>query len=119
MLFVVGKIGKFVGLKCGIFGMINEWFNVVEYIVVEDKFFVIFIECGIWIYEIVICNMFDLSVVLLMKKLIYFFVIVDLSYGIGIWDFVLLMVCVGVVSGVDGMIVEIYFDFVNVWLDGF
>lgn len=69
-------------------------------------------------YEIVMCNIFDLSVVFLIKKLSYFLIIVDLSYGVGIWDLVLLMVWVGVVLGVDGLIVEIYLDLVNVWLDG-
>lgn len=78
----------------------------------------IFIECGICMYEIVMCNIFDLSVVFLIKKLSYFLIIVDLSYGVGIWDLVLLMVWVGVVLGVDGLIVEIYLDLVNVWLDG-
>lgn len=42
----------------------------------------------------------------------------DLSYGMGKWVFVKLMVLVGLVSGVDGCIVEIYLELDWVMFDG-
>ena len=113
-----GKTGKPVGLKRGISGTINEWLNAAEYIAVEDKSPVIFIERGIRTYETATRNTFDLSAVPLMKKLTHFPVIVDPSHGTGIWDLVPPMARAGVASGADGMIVEIHPDPANAWSDG-
>ena len=118
LLSAVGKTGKPVGLKRGISGMINEWLNAAEYIAVEDKSPVIFIERGIRTYETATRNTFDLSAVPLMKKLTHFPVIVDPSHGTGIWDLVPPMARAGVASGADGMIVEIHPDPANAWSDG-
>lgn len=68
LLSAVGKTGKPVGLKRGISGTINEWLNAAEYIAVEDKSPVIFIERGIRTYETATRNTFDLSAVPLMKN---------------------------------------------------
>ena len=51
LLSAVGKTGKPIGLKRGIAGTIDEWLNAAEYIAVEDKSPVIFIERGIRTYE--------------------------------------------------------------------
>lgn len=118
LLSVVGKTGKPVGLKRGISGTINEWLNAAEYIAVEDKSPVIFIERGIRTYETATRNTFDLSAVPLMKKLTHFPVIVDPSHGTGIWELVPPMARAGVASGADGMIVEIHPDPANAWSDG-
>ncbi|HFQ3651151.1 TPA: 3-deoxy-7-phosphoheptulonate synthase [Enterococcus faecium] len=118
LLSAVGKTGKPVGLKRGISGTINEWLNAAEYIAVEDKSPVIFIERGIRTYETATRNTFDLSAVPLMKKLTHFPVIVDPSHGTGIWDLVPPMARAGVASGADGMIVEIHPDPANAWSDG-
>lgn len=118
LLSAVGKTGKPVGLKRGISGTINEWLNAAEYIAVEDKSPVIFIERGIRTYETATRNTFDLSAVPLMKKLTHFPVIVDPSHGTGIWELVPPMARAGVASGADGMIVEIHPDPANAWSDG-
>ncbi len=118
LLSAVGKTGKPVGLKRGISGTINEWLNAAEYIAVEDKSPVIFIERGIRTYETATRNTFDLSAVPLMKKLTHFPVIVDPSHGTGIWELVPSMARAGVASGADGMIVEIHPDPANAWSDG-
>ena len=44
LLAAVGKTGKPIGLKRGISGTIDEWLNAAEYIAVQDKSEVIFIE---------------------------------------------------------------------------
>ena len=106
------------GLKRGIAGTIDEWLNAAEYIAVQDKSPVIFIERGIRTYETATRNTFDLSAVPLIKKLSHFPIIVDPSHGTGVWDLVTPMARAGVAAGADGMIVEIHPDPKNAWSDG-
>ena len=118
LLSAVGKTGKPIGLKRGISGTIDEWLNAAEYIAVEEKSPVIFIERGIRTYETATRNTFDLSAVPLIKKLSHFPIIVDPSHGTGVWDLVTPMARAGVAAGAYGMIVEIHPDPQNAWLDG-
>ena len=118
LLSAVGKTGKPIGLKRGISGTIDEWLNAAEYIAVEEKSPVIFIERGIRTYETATRNTFDLSAVPLIKKLSHFPIIVDPSHGTGVWDLVTPMARAGVAAGADGMIVEINPDPQNAWSDG-
>ncbi len=118
LLSAVGKTGKPIGLKRGISGTIDEWLNAAEYIAVEEKSPVIFIERGIRTYETATRNTFDLSAVPIIKKLSHFPIIVDPSHGTGIWDLVTPMARAGVAAGADGMIVEIHPDPANAWSDG-
>ena len=118
LLSAVGKTGKPIGLKRGISGTIDEWLNAAEYIAVEEKGPVIFIERGIRTYETATRNTFDLSAVPLIKKLSHFPIIVDPSHGTGVWDLVTPMARAGVAAGADGMIVEIHPDPQNAWSDG-
>ena len=118
LLSAVGKTGKPIGLKRGISGTIDEWLNAAEYIAVEEKSPVIFIERGIRTYETATRNTFDLSAVPLIKKLSHFPIIVDPSHGTGVWDLVTPMARAGVATGADGMIVEIHPDPQNAWSDG-
>ncbi len=118
LLSAVGKTGKPIGLKRGISGTIDEWLNAAEYIAVEKKSPVIFIERGIRTYETVTRNTFDLSAVPIIKKMSHFPIIVDPSHGTGVWDLVSPMARAGVAAGADGMIVEIHPDPANAWSDG-
>lgn len=118
LLSAVGKTGKPIGLKRGISGTIDEWLNAAEYIAVEEKSPVIFIERGIRTYETATRNTFDLSAVPLIKKLSHFPIIVDPSHGTGVWDLVTPMARAGVAAGADGMIVEIHPYPQNAWSDG-
>lgn len=118
LLSAVGKTGKPIGLKRGISGTIDEWLNAAEYIAVEEKSPVIFIERGIRTYETATRNTFDLSAVPLIKKLSHFPIIVEPSHGTGVWDLVTPMARAGVAAGADGMIVEIHPDPQNAWSDG-
>lgn len=118
LLSAVGKTGKPIGLKRGISGTIDEWLNAAEYIAVEEKSPVLFIERGIRTYETATRNTFDLSAVPLIKKLSHFPIIVDPSHGTGVWDLVTPMARAGVAAGADGMIVEIHPDPQNAWSDG-
>lgn len=97
--------------------MIEEFINVVEYIMVKGNGNIILCEWGICMYERVTCNMFDIFVVLILKKEIYLFVVVDVMYFIGWRDFFLLIVKVVMVIGVDVIMVEVYFDLVVVLFD--
>lgn len=118
LLSAVGKTGKPIGLKRGIAGTISEWLNAAEYIAVEGKSPIIFIERGIRTYETATRNTFDLSAVPIIKKFSHFPIIVDPSHGTGVWDLVAPMARAGVASGADGMIVEIHPDPKNAWSDG-
>lgn len=118
LLSAVGKTGKPIGLKRGISGTIDEWLNAAEYIAVEEKSPIIFIERGIRTYETATRNTFDLSAVPLIKKLSHFPIIVDPSHGTGIWDLVPPMARAGVAAGADGMIVEIHPNPEKAWSDG-
>lgn len=46
-------------------------------------------------------------------------VVIDFSYGMGYFVFVLDMCIVVIVVGVDGLIVEVYFDLEVVMSDGY
>lgn len=118
LLSAVGKTGKPIALKRGISGTIDEWLNAAEYIAVEEKSPIIFVERGIRTYETATRNTFDLSAVPIIKKLSHFPIIVDPSHGTGIWDLVPPMARAGVAAGADGMIVEIHPDPANAWSDG-
>lgn len=118
LLSAVGKTGKPIGLKRGISGTIDEWLNAAEYIAVEEKSPVIFIERGIRTYETATRNTFDVSAVPIIKKFSHFPIIVDPSHGTGVWDLVTPMARAGVAAGADGMIVEIHPDPANAWSDG-
>ncbi|MBF8807444.1 MAG: 3-deoxy-7-phosphoheptulonate synthase [Enterococcus lacertideformus] len=118
LLEAVGKTGKPIGLKRGISGTIEEWLNAAEYIAVQNNLNIIFIERGIRTYETATRNTFDLSAVPVIKKLSHFPIIVDPSHGTGAWDLVTPMARAGVVSGADGMIVEIHPDPLSAWSDG-
>lgn len=118
LLQAVGKTGKPIGLKRGIAGTIDEWLNAAEYVAVQDKSPVIFIERGIRTYETATRNTFDLSAIPLIKKLSHFPVIGDPSHGTGVWDLVPPMARATVAAGADGMIVEIHPDPANAWSDG-
>lgn len=97
--------------------IIEEFINVVEYIMFCGNGNIIFCECGICIYECVICNILDILVVLILKKEMYLLVVVDVMYLIGCKDLLLLCVKVVIVIGVDVVMVEVYSDLVVVLLD--
>lgn len=115
---VLGEVDKFVFLKCGIFGIIDELLVFVEYIFSNGNEWIMLCECGICSYEKVYCNIFDINVLVMLKEKIYLLVIVDFSYGIGFCCFVDKIVLVLVVVGVDGIIMEVYYELEKVFSDG-
>lgn len=77
-----------------------------------------FCECGICSYEIVYWNIMDINVIVMFKEKMYFLVIVDFFYGIGLCCYVDKIVLVFIMVGVDGVIMEVYEQFEKAFLDG-
>lgn len=68
-------------------------------------------------FEMGMCFMFDLCGVEWLKYYINFFVVFDLSYVMGYVYGVVGFMCVCVVLGVDGLLIEVYLNFKVVKLD--
>lgn len=106
-------------LKRGLSVIINEFLLLVEYIIVYGNREVIFCERGIRIFEIMIRNILDINVIVMIKELLYFLIIVDVSYGIGKRSLVEFVILVGIFVGVNGVMVEVYENLDCVLFDGF
>lgn len=89
----------------------------VEYILSGGNENVIFCERGIRIFEIFIRFILDILVVLVVKEFLYLLIIVDFLYLVGRREFVIFLVKVVYVVGVDGIMVEVYFELDKVFLD--
>ena len=110
LLRAVGKTGKPVLLKRGLAATIDEWLNAAEYIAAEGNTNIVLCERGIRTYETYTRNTLDLSAVIAVKMLSNLPIIVDPSHGTGIRAMVKPMSLAAVVSGADGLMVEVHPD---------
>ena len=108
LLRAVGKASKPVLLKRGMMSTINECLMSAEYIMSEGNKDVILCERGIRTFETETRNTLDISAVPVFKKLSHLPVFVDPSHATGHWDLVIPMAKAAVVSGADGLIVEVH-----------
>jgi len=108
LLDALGKVDKPVLIKRGLSGTIDELLQSAEYVFSNGNERLLLCERGIRTYEKAYRNTLDLNAVPLLKEKSHLPVIVDPSHGIGIRKFVEAMALAGVMSGADGIIVEVH-----------
>ncbi len=108
MLRELGRTKKPILLKRGLSATLEEWLMSAEYILSEGNPNVILCERGIRTFETYTRNTLDLSAVPAIKKLSHLPIIVDPSHGTGKAWMVSPMSKAAVVSGADGVIIEVH-----------
>ena len=108
LLKEVGKTKKPVILKRGMYSTLEEWLNCAEYILNEGNPQVILCERGIRTFETYTRNTLDLSAVPAIKELTHLPIIVDPTHGTGKISLIPPMSLAAVVSGADGLAIEVH-----------
>lgn len=108
LLRELGRTHKPILLKRGLSATLEEWLMSAEYILSEGNEKVILCERGIRTFETYTRNTLDLSAVPAIKKLSHLPVIVDPSHGTGKSWMVGPMSKAAVVSGADGVVIEVH-----------
>jgi 3-deoxy-7-phosphoheptulonate synthase len=110
LLKEVGKAGKPVLLKRGMYSTLKEWLNCAEYILAEGNHQVILCERGIRTFETYTRNTLDLSIVPAIKELSHLPVLVDPSHGTGRLSLVENMSLAAIAAGADGLLLEVHIN---------
>lgn len=108
LLKEVGKAGKPVLLKRGMYSTIEEWLSSAEYVLNEGNPDVILCERGIRTFETYTRNTLDLSAVPVIKELTHLPIIVDPSHATGKPSLIPPMSMAAVAAGSHGIIVEVH-----------
>lgn len=108
LLDALGRVGKPVMLKRGISGTLDELLYSAEYIFSGGNENIILCERGIRTFEKEYRNTLDLNAVPTLKSKTHLPVIVDPSHGTGKRHLVETMALAGIMSGADGIMVEIH-----------
>ncbi|MBQ8303561.1 MAG: 3-deoxy-7-phosphoheptulonate synthase [Clostridia bacterium] len=114
----LGQSKKPILLKRGLSSTIEEWLMSAEYIMAGGNNNVILCERGIRTFETFTRNTLDLSAVLAVKNLSHLPVVVDPSHACGKAWMVERMAMAAVVSGADGLIIEVHNDPAHALCDG-
>jgi 3-deoxy-7-phosphoheptulonate synthase len=108
LLKEVGKAGRPVLLKRGMFSTLEEWLNCAEYVLSEGNPDVILCERGIRTFETYTRNTLDLSAVPAAKEITHLPVIVDPTHSTGRLSLIGPMSLAAVAAGADGLIIEVH-----------
>lgn len=108
LLAEVGRSGRPVLLKRGMYSTVEEWLNCAEYILKEGNPHVILCERGIRSIETCTRNTLDLSAVAAAKRMTHLPVIVDPSHATGRADLVSPMSLSAIMAGCDGLEIEVH-----------
>jgi 3-deoxy-7-phosphoheptulonate synthase len=108
LLKEVGKSGRPVLLKRGMYSTLEEWLNCAEYILSEGNPDVILCERGIRTFEKYTRNTLDLSAVPAIKELTHLPIIVDPTHSTGRISLIGPMSVAAVAAGADGLIIEVH-----------
>ena len=108
LLKEVGKAGRPVLLKRGMYSTLEEWLNCAEYILSEGNPDVILCERGIRTFERYTRNTLDLSAVPAMRALTHLPIIVDPTHSTGRPELVAPMSLAALAAGADGIMVEVH-----------
>ncbi len=118
LLKEIGRAGKPVLLKRGMFSTLSEWLSCAEYVLAEGNPNVILCERGIRSFESYTRNTLDLAIVPSIKEVSHLPVIVDPSHGTGRLSLVEQMSLASVASGADGVMVEVHRNPAEALCDG-
>jgi 3-deoxy-7-phosphoheptulonate synthase len=110
LLREVGKAGKPVLLKRGMYSTLKEWLNCAEYILAEGNPNVVLCERGIRTFETYTRNTLDLSMVPAIKELTHLPIFVDPSHGTGKLSLIERMSLAAVAAGADGLLLEVHIN---------
>ena len=108
LLKAVGKIDKPVLLKRGWSAQLHEFLTAAEYILAEGNDNVILCERGIRTFSDHSRNTLDLSIIPVIHRVSHLPVIVDPSHGTGDSGLIEPMALAAIVSGADGIMVEVH-----------
>ena len=108
LLKEVGRAGRPVLLKRGMYSTLEEWLNCAEYILSEGNPDVILCERGIRTFETYTRNTLDLSAVPAIKELSHLPIIIDPTHSTGRISLIASMSMAAVAAGADGMIIEVH-----------
>ncbi len=108
LLDALGNVDKPIMLKRGIAGTIDELLQAAEYIFSNGNEKILLCERGIRTFEKAYRNTLDLNAVAILKDKSHLPVIVDSSHGIGIRKYIEPMTLAGVMTGADGIIIEVH-----------
>jgi 3-deoxy-7-phosphoheptulonate synthase len=108
LLRAAGRLNKPILLKRGLSATINEWLFAAEYIMVEGNAQVILCERGIRTFETATRNTLDLSVIPIIKSLSHLPIVIDPSHATGKRALVELMSKAAVLTGADGLLIEVH-----------
>jgi 3-deoxy-7-phosphoheptulonate synthase len=108
LLKEVGKAGRPVLLKRGMYSTLEEWLNCAEYILSEGNPDVILCERGIRTFETYTRNTLDLSAVPAIKELSHLPIIIDPTHSTGRISLIESMSMAAAAAGADGMIIEVH-----------
>lgn len=110
LLREVGKSGKPILLKRGMYSTIEEWLNCAEYILAEGNPNVILCERGIRTFETYTRNTLDLSMIPAVRAESHLPILIDPSHGTGILSMVEPMSLAALIAGADGLEIEVHID---------
>ena len=108
LLQEVGKAGKPVLLKRGMYSTLAEWLNCAEYILAEGNPNVVLCERGIRTFETYTRNTLDLSIVPSVKEVSHLPIIVDPSHATGRLSVIEPMSLAAMAAGADGILIEVH-----------
>jgi len=108
LLKEVGKAGRPVLLKRGMYSTLEEWLNCAEYVLSEGNSDVILCERGIRTFENYTRNTLDLSAVPAIKELTHLPIIIDPTHSTGRLSLIGPMSSAAVAAGADGLIIEVH-----------
>lgn len=108
LLKELGKVDNTILLKRGLSATFEEFIEASEYINVNGNNNIWLCERGIRTIERATRNTLDLSCVALLKQVISYPVVVDLSHSLGRKDIVLPMARAAIAAGADELMVEVH-----------
>ena len=118
LLKQVGRTNKPILLKRGLSATIEEWLMSAEYIMAGGNENVILCERGIRTFETITRNTLDLQAVPVIKRLSHLPIIIDPSHAGGYAYLVEPMSKAAIISGADGLMIEVHDDPENALSDG-
>jgi 3-deoxy-7-phosphoheptulonate synthase len=108
LLKEVGRAGKPVILKRGMYSTLLEWLQSAEYILKEGNPHVVLCERGIRTMETYTRNTLDLSAVPALNELSHLPVVIDPTHGTGRPSLIPAMCLAAIAAGADGIMLEVH-----------
>ena len=108
LLKQLGQTKKPILLKRGLSATFEEWMMSAEYIMAAGNPNIIFCERGVRTFETYTRNTLDLQAIPVVKRLSHLPIIIDPSHAGGKWWLVEPMAKASVVSGADGLMIEVH-----------